>query len=124
MNPFKKITSEEPKFDLEFFTIYDSKTKSYDVPTFAVNKNDLIRQILNMFKDPSQRQNKFLMNAEDFSIFKIGSYSKHTGTCIPCALEHVANMHDLRSIAQPDLNTQTINDVRDSFKVQAELQKQ
>lgn len=87
--------------DMELFTIFDSKTQSYDVPTFAINKNDLVRQIINMFKDPAQNNNRFKLNAEDYSIFKIGSYYKRTGKLVENNLEHVANMHDLRAIAEP-----------------------
>lgn len=95
---FKK---SEKKPDLEFFTIFDSKVQAYDTPTFARNSEDLIRQILNMFKDPQQSQNKFLINAEDFSIFRCGSYDRSTGIISSQNLEHVANMHDLRAMATP-----------------------
>ena len=89
--------------DLEVFTIYDSKTSSYRQPTFAINQHDLVREVINMFKDPSQAKNQYLTNAEDFSIFKIGSYDKSTGKLETVDLEHVANMNDLRAMAQRDL---------------------
>lgn len=91
----------EPTADLEIFTIFDSKTQSYGNPTFAVNQHDLVRQIINMFQDPTQKTNQLLTNAEDFSIFRIGSYWKRTGELQSCTLTHVANLHDLRAIAQP-----------------------
>lgn len=91
---------KDKKSDLEFFTIFDSKSQSYDVPTFAMNKNVLMRDIINMFKDPQQSKNKFLLNAEDYSLFKIGSYNKTTGQVTSHNLEHIANMHDLRAMAQ------------------------
>lgn len=91
---------KDKKSDLEFFTIFDSKSQSYDVPTFAMNKNVLMRDIINMFKDPQQSKNKFLLNAEDYSLFKIGSYDKTTGQVTSHNLEHIANMHDLRAMAQ------------------------
>lgn len=95
--------NRKPQADFEIFTIYDSKTESYDLPSFAINKNDLQRQILNMFKDAQQRNNKYLVNAEDFSVFKIGSFDKKTGKIEAHNLEHVCNMHDLRAMASPDL---------------------
>lgn len=52
-----------------------------------------------MLKDPAQSKNKYLLNAEDYSIFRIGSYSKTTGIIQSQNLEHVANMHDLRAMA-------------------------
>ena len=91
-------SSEE---DVQIFTIFDSKSKSYELPTFSMNKESLLREVLNMFRDPSQSRNKFLTNAEDFSVFKIGSYDRKTGILTPINLEHVANMHDLRALAEP-----------------------
>ncbi|WNK14306.1 MAG: nonstructural protein [Microvirus sp.] len=88
--------------DLELFTIYDSVSKSYDVPTFALNKNVLMRDVVNMFKDKNQINNKFLLNAEHYSIFKMGNYDKKTGLVEAHNLEHIANMHDLRTMALPD----------------------
>lgn len=87
--------------DLEFFTIYDSKTQSYETPTQAVNKHDLIRALINLFKDPTQRNNKFLLNAEDYSVYQIGSFDRKTGLLSSSNLEHVVNLHDLRALAEP-----------------------
>lgn len=93
--------------DLEMFTIFDSKTASYEAPSIAINQHDIVRQVVNMFRDPAQARNRFLINAEDYSIFRIGTYDKKTGTIVPTkAPEHVANMHDLRAVAEqakPDL---------------------
>ena len=92
--------SDKKQSDIELFTIFDSKTNSYGQPTFAINRHDLIRQVVNMFKEPEQQQkNTLYINAEDFSIFKIGSYDKSTGTLhADGKLEHVANLHDLRAL--------------------------
>lgn len=99
----------ERQKDLEIFTIYDSKTMSYDVPTFAINEHDLVRQVINMFKDPAQKNNRYLLNAEDYSIFSIGSYEKRTGILTAYEPRHIANMHELRSVAQVD----ALKDMRD-----------
>lgn len=93
---------EQHNADMELFTIYDGKTQSYEIPGYAVNQNDMIRQMLNMFRDPKQSENRFLINAEDFSIFSLGTYDKKTGRIMATELRHVANLHDLRSIARPD----------------------
>lgn len=98
---FLRNKTEDKKGDLEAFTIYDSKSGAYDVPAFAQNKNVLMRDIVNMFNDPQQSRNKYLVNAEDYSIFKIGDYSKQTGQITSHNLEHVAYMHDLRAMANP-----------------------
>lgn len=91
--------SETP--DLELFVIYDSKAQCYDKPMFVMNKNVLMRDVINMFKDPQQKSNTLLTNAEDYSIFKIGSFSKTTGLVQGQNLEHVVNLHDLRAMAEP-----------------------
>lgn len=94
---FNKKNERAP--DLEVFTIYDSKVGAYDIPSFAINRHDLVRQVINMFKDPRQSNNKFLLNAEDYQIFKIGSYDKATGCLTTCNPEHIANVHELKTIA-------------------------
>lgn len=87
--------------DVEVFTVYDSKTLSYDIPTFAINEHDLIRQIMNMFNDPRHQESKLRVNAEDFSIFKIGNYDKKTGLLLTHQPQHVANVHELRAASRP-----------------------
>lgn len=99
---FGKKEQNKQQLDLECFTIYDSKTSSYDIPYFAVNHLDVIRQISNLFSDPQQAKNKFLVNAEDYSVFSIGSYCKKTGTMIGHDPKHVINLHELRSSLQLD----------------------
>lgn len=93
--------TKEKKFDFELFTMYDSKTQIYDRPVFAQNKNDLIREVINMMKSPEEKKNRLVLNAEDFSIFKVGAYDKSTGKLEGCNPEHVANLNDLRAIAGP-----------------------
>lgn len=83
---------------LQIYTVYDSKGKIYDLPALALNKNSLLRDVINMLKDPRQLRNKYLTNAEDYSIFNIGSFSKTTGEITAQKPEHVANMHDLRAL--------------------------
>lgn len=84
--------------DLEFYSVYDSKAQIYDLPALALNKESLLRDVLNMLRDPRQVRNKYLTNAEDYSIFRIGSFSKETGEITPTKPEHIANMHELRAL--------------------------
>lgn len=92
-------TQQDP--DLELFTVYDSKSGAYDLPAFSLNRHVLMRDVINMLKDPQQSKNKYLTNAEDYSIFKIGEYSKKSGKLIAQNPEHIANMHELRTMADP-----------------------
>lgn len=88
--------------DGEFFTVYDSKSKSYSEPFPAPNSAVLMRDFVTAFKNPEAPQkNRYYQNAEDYSIFKAGSFNLKTGLINATNLEHVANMHDLRSMAQP-----------------------
>lgn len=92
---------EKPKNDVEIFTIYDSKSLSYGKTTQAPNRHVLIRDLVNMFREPAQqKENSLYINAEDYSIFKIGEYSNTTGLITAQPQEHVANLHDLRALAQ------------------------
>lgn len=97
---FKK---KETSPDLEFFTVFDSKSKSYAEPFPAPNSEVLLRDFANAFRKPDAWQNnKYLINAEDFAIFRIGSFNRQTGELETQRAEHVANLHDLRAMVTPD----------------------
>ncbi len=85
--------------DLEVYTIFDSKTRMYDKPLFEVNGDVLQREVVTLFTKPERENNRYYTNAEDFAIFKIGSYEKKSGTLISHPPEHLANMNDLRALA-------------------------
>lgn len=91
--------------DLEFFTVYDSKSQSYAEPFPAPNKDVLLRDFLNAFRkaasDPNS-QNKYYLNAEDYSVFNIGSFDLKTGLITPKNADHVVNLHDIRAMARPE----------------------
>lgn len=95
---------ENRKPDLDVFVMFDSKVGTYDRPFFALNQDDLLRDVLNNMrkdaKDPNC-QNKYYMNAEDFSIFKIGSYYRESGEITGESAKHVVNLHELKVLAQP-----------------------
>lgn len=91
---------EKVKPELEMFTIFDSKTQSYRDPMLALNDQDMIRQVSNLFQDPQQTQNLLVLNAEDYSLFRIGYYSRKTGTIETQHPEHIANLHDLRAASR------------------------
>lgn len=68
---------------------------------FVKSTDDFLREFLNFMTDPAEQRSKIILNAEDYSVFKIGSYDKETGKIetLP-TLEHVVNMHDLRAQAK------------------------
>lgn len=97
---FKK--NETP--DYEYFSIYDTKVGSYREPMLAINRHDMIRQIHSLFRDPAQAANVLITNAEDFAVFKVGEYTKKSGTIQGTQHEHIANLHDIRAMVQKDQN--------------------
>lgn len=84
--------------DLKVFSIWDSKVQSYRSPQMAINNEDMIRQLMNMMRDPSQARNGLLVNAEDYQLFAIGIYDYKSGTLQGFQPEHVANLHELKAI--------------------------
>lgn len=93
-----KNNSEKQQIDVEAFTVFDAKVNAYGTPVFAINRHDLVRQIVNMFRDPAQTKNMYFTNAEDYQVFKIGEYSKTSGCLTSHQPEHIANMHELRAM--------------------------
>lgn len=92
---------KDHQVDLELFTIFDSKTQCYDQPFFGVNSLDLIRQLGNMFNEPKQQaENKLFLNAEDYSVFRIGTFDKKTGVLKTEQPQHIVNFHDLKATQQ------------------------
>lgn len=97
---FTKKDNRQP--DLEFFTVFDSKSKTYSEPFPAKNRDVVLRDFMTAFKNPEAPQkNRYYQNAEDFSIFKTGTFDLSTGSLESSNLEHVANLHDLRALSQP-----------------------
>lgn len=96
---FKRNENQQPEIpaDMEFFVIYDSKVQAYREPILAVNKFDLLRQIDTLFRNPESQKNQLVMNAEDFSVFKIGDFTKKTGVIKTQDHEHICNLHEIRS---------------------------
>lgn len=93
---------EKSNTEYDFFTVYDSKSKSYSEPFPAKNSEVVLRDFANAFRNPEAPQkNRYYMNAEDFSIFKCGEFESTTGKMIGCNLEHVMNLHDIRAMSQP-----------------------
>lgn len=82
------------------YCIFDSKAEFYELPVYAVNDQDMSRQVLNLFQDPQQARNRLILNAEDFSVFCIGTFERRTGQIEPCAPRHVLSLHEVRAAAE------------------------
>jgi len=83
---------------VDMFTVFDSKAMTYAEPFPAPNKEVVIRDFANAFrKEDAQKVNRYFINAEDFSVFCIGSFDPSSGDLIVNKMEHVINLHDLRA---------------------------
>lgn len=94
--------------DLEFFTVYDSKTQSYAEPFPAPNKEVLLRDFMNAFRKAASEpntQNRYYVNAEDYSVFSVGGFDLKTGELTTKTAEHIVNLHDVRAMATPPTST-------------------
>ncbi len=107
---FGRSDSEEA--DAMVFCIFDSKGRFYDRPLFEKNEETIRRDIYNMFCDERQARNPLFVNAEDFSVFKIGEFSKKTGELTSCKPTHVLNLHDLRALVPARPAPQMQSDVQ------------
>lgn len=93
---FGKKNEKQP--DMELFSVFDSKTGIYGEPLPCVNHLDALREFSQAFGRPdAPLKNKFFINAEDFSLFKVGSYDKRTGEITSHRPTHVVNFHDLKA---------------------------
>lgn len=92
---------DDNRFDREFFSIYDSKTGIYRAPLLHHNRFEIVREVENLFRDPEHAKAQLVVNAEDFSIFKVGDFDTKTGEIRPTsAPEHIVNLNDIRLAAQ------------------------
>lgn len=83
----------------EVFVTFDSKAKAYDLPVFVPGKEVLMRDIINLMNNPQHQTAVRVQNAEDFSLFKIGTYDLKTSKLDYHAPEHIANFHELRAMS-------------------------
>lgn len=90
--------STENQSDLEIFAIYDTKAKAYKPPAFAKNRHIAVRDLTNVMRDNPKHE--LFLNAEDFQVFKLGSYSFQSGKIEAHPPEHVANLHEIKASAQ------------------------
>lgn len=91
----KKQTQE----DVVFVTIFDTKTTSYKDPIQAESHATILRALSNNMTNPQMAFDQYVKNAEDFQLFKIGSFDRKTGMITAHQPEHLANLQDIKSMA-------------------------
>lgn len=98
----KPKNTDDFQADREYFTVYDSKSRSYTEPFPAQNKDVVLRDFLNAFNSPeASTKNIYFRNAEDYSIFRVGAFDLQSGQLRSQQPEHVANLHDICALVQP-----------------------
>lgn len=92
---------QKPKLQEDFcvFTIFDTKTSSYRMPIIVEDDASIIRALSNNMVNPAMEFDQYVQNAEDFQLFKIGSFDKKTGVLVAGSPVHVANLHDLKAMS-------------------------
>lgn len=59
------------------YAIYDSKSRSYSMPYFAINDQVALRSFMQLALDNGSEVGR---NPEDFSLHQLGTYDNETGT--------------------------------------------
>lgn len=95
---------EKTKPDLEIYVIFDSKVGIYKDPMFSINEWSIIRDYERLVRDEKARDNELVSNAEDFQLFRIGTYSRQTAEIVATTPVHVVNFHEVKSKVISDLN--------------------
>lgn len=62
---------------LKIYSIYDSKTETYAIPNFILNKGTFTRALLEAMNDPNSQLSKY---PADFTAFEIGEWDDSNGT--------------------------------------------
>lgn len=100
LNPFAQ-NQEAQKPDLNVFVVYDSKSKSYRPPLLSPDEVSIRRDLESFMAaelfSAHKAPDALVTNAEDFSVFRIGTFVKATGVLSTFNPEHVFNLHEVRS---------------------------
>lgn len=104
--------------DAQYFAFYDTKVKLYRNPMLANSEWEIIRDYQSLCQNPKAGElPDIITNAEDFQLFRIGTYSRVTGQITPCIPEHVVNLHELKSTYLADLSrakAPTLSELREA----------
>lgn len=90
--------------DEQYFTIFDTKVGVYRKPILNTNAQAMMRDIQVFYRNPQNSSDTLFTNSEDFQLFKIADYYTKTGEIIGHQPEHIANLHELKTMVQRDLS--------------------
>lgn len=81
--------------DLNMYTIFDTKAKSYMRPFCSRNHQTAIRETTYVVNDG---QHELCIHAEDYGLFHLGTFDEQTGKIDSQPPVHVVNLIELRTI--------------------------
>lgn len=93
---WKTLTKTNEEADFSLYTVYDSKSRTYRMPSTSKNNEVLVRDLIAMLASPEQVENQMRSNPEDFSVFKVAEFDQKTGQLKSINLEHVVNLIDIK----------------------------
>lgn len=89
---------------LKIFTIYDSKTETFDRPIFAKTTNEMIRDLTSAVNNVNPN-NKLHLYPSDLTLFDHGEYDDSTGTFTLLDTPHsMFLLHDLKTASNETPN--------------------
>lgn len=114
---FKRSDKTKEPTDLYLLTTYDSKAKVYERPVYVNEKEVFMRDVINLMNDPKNQMAPKVLNAHDYAVYAVGTWSPLTGETSLHPPIHVANFHELRAMSnwqEPkyELPTQPVDNVR------------
>lgn len=81
---------------MKIYTIRDKKAEYYMEPQLYRTSHDAVRACKNSVNN--DQNGLFAKNAEDFSLFEIGSFDEMTGNITILDKKHVCDLVDLREL--------------------------
>lgn len=77
------------------YTVYDSKANAYLPPFYAVNHAVATRTFTTACSEPGHA---FYLNAEDFTLFHVGSWDPEGGLLVPDVGTPIAKAHEQKAL--------------------------
>lgn len=102
----------------KLYTIYDSKSETYDRPWPALNKGIALRSVLEVLKEPGHPFSKW---PADFTLFEIAEWDEQTGALMPyqtkvnigVLIEFVSMASNSNTSARTSSEVQTLHSIQE-----------
>ncbi len=80
---------------LAIYSVWDSKADAYIQPFFATNDAVALRMFQTACRDQAH---DFYMHAEDYSLFRLGTFDQQKGDLSPENLVVIARAHEIKEL--------------------------